>query len=301
MIMKKLFFTLTFLSLFFPSVLKAQYPEFNYNPDTTYLCFHYLWHGYVEGFHNHGTAFAYELFTYNQYTKNGKTYYSVVQYADSKDAAYLILLPGPTVIMGIRMENGRVYVDKQEYIAAMEKEYQDVLEEQKLELNPLGTVGDRDYLPYRQTDDGELILYDFNMQPGDKYLSIEGHEDISVVRVETMVTRDGVSRRLLTLSNGYQLLEGVGCLNSPGMFFYYLNPSETMTRYYASNAMTRCYSFGKDGTDIYYQGDETTDIDNIGISSTTASSLFYDLRGCRIYGTPRPGIYIRQGKTLIAR
>ena len=117
------------------------------------------------------------------------------------------------------MENGRVYVDKQEYIAAMEKEYLDVLEEQKRDLNPLGTVGDKDYLPYRQTDDGELILYDFNMLPGDKYPSVEGHDDISVARVETMVTRDGVSRRLLTLSNGYRLLEGVGSLNSPGMFF----------------------------------------------------------------------------------
>ena len=81
------------------------------------------------------------------------------------------------------------------------------------------------------------------------------------------------------------------------MFFYYLNPSETMTRYYASNAMTYCYSFGKDGTDIYIKGDENTaSIKDTGTSAATAPLPLYDLQGRRVTSAPRPGIYIQEGR-----
>ena len=92
-------------------------------------------------------------------------------------------------------------------------------------------LGDKNYIPYKDTGDGELVLYDFNMQPGDIYPYRFGHSIVFVTNVSRVTTLDGVSRRLLTLSNGYELMEGLGCLNSPGMLFCYLNPNPEMKRW----------------------------------------------------------------------
>ena len=85
--------------------------------------------------------------------------------------------------------------------------------------------GDPSYIPYYQTDDGEIILYDFNMEVGDKYRHVDGHDDISVTAIDSVMLNDGSKHRRLTLSNGLILIEGIGCINSPGMLFDYLNPS----------------------------------------------------------------------------
>ena len=302
--MKENLLRMTFVLVFFPFVLKAYSVE-NYDndfdSDGTYYAYDYVWQGNNNDFNDHGTAYAYYYQTYKTYNNNGKTYLSVIASADSKDGSYLIYLPSSTKVMGIRHEGGRVYVDKQEYLEAIEKESAVCQEEQKYSSVPLSPIGSRDYLPYRQTDEGELILYDFNMQPGDKYLSVEGHDDISVASVKTITTSDGVKRRLLLLSNGYKLLEGVGCLNSPGMFFYYLNPSEAVTRYYSGCTLTRCYSFGKLNSNIYQQSDEATNIDYAASLSTNSIIQYHDLQGRRLTAEPRKGVYIRDGRKVLIK
>ena len=150
--------------------------------------------------------------------KNGKLYYKSVFNRSFFDSSNSVNIPEGYTDMDsegeilIRETDGRILVDREEYVSLMSDNFY------------WRWAGNKDYLPYHKTEEGELILYDFNMQPGDKYLSVEGYDDISIVSVNTLTTKDGTNRRLLTLSNGYKILEGVGCLNSPGMWLFYLNP-----------------------------------------------------------------------------
>ena len=116
--------------------------------------------------------------------------------------------------LGLREENGRVLANYQDYMSYLADKYSNGK-----------CFGDPSYIPYYQTDDGEIILYDFNMEVGDKYRHVDGHDDISVTAIDSVMLNDGSKHRRLTLSNGLILIEGIGCINSPGMLFDYLNPS----------------------------------------------------------------------------
>ena len=61
------------------------------------------------------------------------------------------------------------------------------------------------------TEDGGTyqLLYDFTLLVGDKYLP---PSDVRVLSVDDVMTTDGVNRRLFTLSNDMQILEGMGCV-----------------------------------------------------------------------------------------
>ena len=120
--------------------------------------------------------------------------------------------PLQTPYVGLREEGGRIYVDKEEYLSLMSEE------------SELYGYVDPTYLPYEETADGELVLYDFTMKPGDRFRHVDGHDDIIVDSVGTLTTADGVERRLIYLSNGCQVAEGLGCLNSAGTLLSYLNP-----------------------------------------------------------------------------
>ena len=113
--------------------------------------------------------------------------------------------------ISIRDEGGRVYVDKQEYLD---------LFTQKFYWNKMA---DGDFLPYEMTEDGELVLYDFNKGMGDVYCYLSDGTPLTVTETFVMKTEDGMTRRCLTLSNGLELIEGVGCINSGGMLLFWLN------------------------------------------------------------------------------
>lgn len=120
--------------------------------------------------------------------------------------------------LGLREENGRVLVNYQDYMNYLSHKY------------PNGSgyrasYGDASYIPYYLTDDGEIILYDFNMKVGDKYRHVDGYEDICITAIDSVMLNDGSKHKRLTLSNELILIEGIGCINSPGMLFDYLNPS----------------------------------------------------------------------------
>ncbi|MBR6593388.1 MAG: hypothetical protein IKK81_12335 [Prevotella sp.] len=144
-----------------------------------------------------------------------KLYLVALQYAgystrstDNGDANYALAL---------REEGGKVLVDYDEYMNYLRKEFV---------KNNIIPRGDSLFIPYHKTQEGELVLYDFNMQIGDKYSHIEGYQDISVVDINQIVFEDGKNRKLFTLSNGAKIIEGIGCINSCGLLFDYLNPSK---------------------------------------------------------------------------
>ena len=255
--------------------------------DDTY-CFQWVYLGEGEGEYTHkGVAFDFVLSNYI-YEKNGKTYQMVYSSADAKERVPLPDCHRHREMLGIREEGGRVYVNQQEYEALFETDH-------------LNFVGDKNYIPYEKTTDGELVIYDYNMQVGDKYPHVEGHEDITVVSVETMMTQDGVSRRLLTLNNGYKLLEGVGCLNSPGLFFFYLNP--ILWEFHNKAQLTIC-GYIENETNVLIVVYSERDVTGVGRqlkASNFQSDIVYDLYGRNLNSRPLKGIVIQNGKKKLVK
>ena len=128
----------------------------------------------------------------------------------------------PDNFLAIRYDNGRILTNRQDYMNYLANKYSDDCEYHRNKYRV--SFGDASYVPYHQTDDGEIILYDFNMEVGDGYLHVEGYDDVYVTETDSVALTDGKHKRL-TLNNGLVLIEGIGCINSPGMLFDYLNPS----------------------------------------------------------------------------
>lgn len=184
--------------------------------------------------------------------------------------------------IGIRESNGRIYVDKEEYLAMLSEE------------SYWSWEGKKSYLPYEQTDDGEIILYDFTKEVGDRFVPVEGHEDIKVVNVETLTTRDGVVRRVQRLSNGCVVIQGIGCINSPGMWLCYLNPAESPCIAASLIEMSVC------GTRVFVKGDEyTTAIQEAELPYTKSHASYYNMSGQRIAYPPSHGITIQEGRKVL--
>lgn len=170
-----------------------------------------------------------------------KLYLVALQYAgystrstDNGDANYALAL---------REEGGKVLVDYDEYMNYLRKEFV---------KNNIIPRGDSLFIPYHETQEGELVLYDFNMQIGDKYSHIEGYQDISVVDINQIVFEDGKNRKLFTLSNGVKIIEGIGCINSCGLLFDYLNPSKPSYNYDKQH-FAYLSQFSNDDTIILYE------------------------------------------------
>ena len=282
--MSKILLT-TFVSVLFPLTVMAQYGEgYDFDPEQTYC----VWRFY--GNMHNGSAFTEDYYLHDGFENNGKAYRMVLEEGDSQGWP---LFSGGELnsMIGIREENGRVLLNRDEYIGLM------------ADNMTWESLGNKQFIPYRQTNDGELVLYDYNMLPGDKYPTVEGYEDVSVVSVGNMTTRDGVSHRLITLSNGCRILEGIGCINSIGLLFFYLNPAQKASDYISFGLYHFLKRKGRNGDEqiIYQQGDENA----LGITVTSQSmrpvTTTYDLQGRRVTGTPRPGIYIQGGRKYMVR
>ena len=191
--------------------------------------------------------------------------------------------------LAVRRENGRVYAN-----------YQDYLDYLSLEVGSVqGPRANPDYIPYPLTDDGEIILYDYNMEVGDKYRSVEGYDDVSVASKDSIVLDDGMQHRRLTLSNGLILIEGIGCINSNGMLLDYLNPASI----FANNFTYLDYAYSMENrvykNTIFKVGDLY--VNNMAEPHTQSVNKchLFDLQGRRILSEPQHGLYIKNGKKVM--
>ena len=223
---------------------------------------------------------------------NGKVYHPVVSEPanaitrggkdDSDERWYAV---------GIRKEGGRVYVNYEDYIAYLSRPYNGV------NTNP--SFGNPSYVPYPVTNEGELILYDYTMEIGDKFQSIEGYNDVSVVAKDIVVYEDKNERRRLTLSNGLVLIEGIGCINSNGHLLDYLNPSPLYEGYfsYLKQVLNANYN------SIYETDVKVIDDTELGVNVVRKYNIpsFYDLQGRQLQSNPRKGLYIRDGKKYLVK
>lgn len=153
----------------------------------------------------------------------------------------------------------------------------------------------------------DVVLYDFSLNEGDRYPCCG---DVTVESVIQVMTRDGCTRKLLLLSNGLGILEGIGCLNSSlGVFAYQSDPGartqenvRDFTRTEDAETGPCMLSFRKYGNSsnpIFAKGDL-----ELRIAPIEAESLFdaptYDLQG-RPVTNPQKGIYVKEGKKVLVK
>ena len=166
---------------------------------------------------------------------------------------------------------------------------------------------------YEVTNDNELVLYDFGIQVGYKFRSVQNKEDIYVIErhkefeISTHTQQDTLD--VITLSNGVRLLAGVGykamadyTSSVPdnalqGQFFDYLNLYANdygkHLDYARWNWAYICeYSFdgGSSVIQTITQGAKTECQGNI-----------YDLQGRRLTGKPTKWLYIQDGQGTVLR
>ena len=168
--------------------------------------------------------------------------------------------------------------------------------------NFLYSYGNPEYIPYHLTDDGEIILYDYNMEAGDSYRHVEGYQDITVVSKDMVTLADGEHHRRLTLNNGFVLIEGLGCINSAGLLLDYLNPSQEyqqrfsyLNTFYEAGIET--FSFKEGPIVVVNQGIVNTK----SFSNRTTDSSLFDLQGRRLTTQPRRGLYIKDGRKMVVK
>jgi len=162
---------------------------------------------------------------------------------------------------------------------------------------------------YEVTDEGEMVLYDFGMQVGDKFRSVPDKEDVYVVErykeYPSRYTRQD-TMEVIKLSNGVCLVDGIGYKSaefhvngtyySPiGCYFDYLNLTTTE---YGFMLRTARY-------DGEYVWEDSFDGGSSGIDapwSPKKQGQTYDLNGRRLTGKPsQPGIYIQNGRKVVVK
>ena len=169
---------------------------------------------------------------------------------------------------------------------------------------------------YEVTGDGEMVLYDFGMQVGDKFRSVPGKEDVFVVSRGKEPESSYYTRQdtldIITLSNGVKLIEGVGYKTVAeegvnvtkgtlqGQYFDYLN-------LYADDYGKVLYSAKWNGDYIceWFLDGSSTGIQTVETTQSPASlaskKQYFDLQGRHQTGQPQQGIYIRNGKKAVIK
>lgn len=199
------------------------------------------------------------------------------------DAAPYYFVSG---FIGVRESENRIFVNKDEYLALLGDE------------SYWSWEGDRKYIPYEETTNGELILYDFTKKVGDRFCHVDGHDDIIVEKEALIPISDGSQRKMQKLSNGYVIIEGIGCVNSPGMWFCYLNPTVSPCE---RGVLIEVLEENSNNSIIYNNEDFEKWTQGIkSVNTSSQSEELYDLQGRHLYSTPSVGFYIKNRRICVA-
>ena len=210
----------------------------------------------------------------------GRTYQKIYNCTKSRCAG---LDPGPrySYLFAMRREGGRVLADADSYRAAFAQ---------------ASNV-------YPTNDEGEYILYDYDAHVGDAYLGTQ----YTVVQEGDTTLSDGQSRRMLVLSSGHRLIEGVGCVNMQGTPFDYLCHDNAPNTFFDFSLLENHYD--AEGHRIYVNTREkayeaiVAGVETVATSDRLASDdRVYDLQGRRMDVRHLPkGIYIQHGKKFVVK
>lgn len=218
----------------------------------------------------------------------GKEYNKVYYENKTKTDNYSILLH-------MRREGKKILVRYDEYKDLLSVQGRDMTDFDKL-------------CRYEVTTDGDLILYDFGMQVGDKFRHVEGLEDIYVTeRRKCTWNYNSTCNHEITaifLSNHVTLLEGVGYerFNIVGPFsktpdfFDYLNehPNKKIQLEFAIVGEERIY-------DLIFDGGGSS-VESITFNKSQMPFDIFDLQGRRVKSQPtQKGLYIQNGRKVLVK
>ena len=195
----------------------------------------------------------------------------------------------------VREENGIIYALKAQY-------------EQYINNLPYHPK-DIYYLPCNSE---EVILYDFTLHEGDQYPL---NETVFIDSAYYIETKDRVKRRVLVLSNGCILIEGIGAINAVGTLVAYQNYPSIAQWVDASNqsglkTQTTAYLLSLDVLseqdtfeNLYYSETDFPLVAGVrlyeGKRHSRAIGMFYDLSGRRLSAPPAKGLYIQDKRVKI--
>jgi len=196
-------------------------------------------------------------------------------------------------VISIREDAGKVYIVKSQYLDFLKMLFPE----------------ECDFYIAPSEGDNEILLYDFTLNVGDIYPCAEAAE---VVEISQITTRDQILRRVLKLSNGLIIIEGIGCVNSIGTLAIYQNTSvsadEIQANNYTVRTTARLVSFGigeQPGEyESIYDGNKDFPIfSRINkIYSHSPKRDKFDLSGRHLSSPPtRKGVYIRGGKKVLIK
>lgn len=173
----------------------------------------------------HGVPYSYWTYsTVRNGSRHGRTLYGDVEtwsswtdgpieLNDKEYEAIRSTCPGRTVNPAIRKEAGRVYMDYDQFMRFVSDAFPKAVTVQ---------------IPYPVTDGKEVVLYDFSLSENDPYPDRAKSDGLYVALKDTIQLRDMELRRRLILSNGMELIEGLGCVNSNGGYFMYLYDTDVL-------------------------------------------------------------------------
>lgn len=233
-----------------------------------------------------------------------KLFYYPVLYDVKAQESWVYSAKGAYVI-AIREEEGRVYALRDKYVEF----YREYLHK------------DEDFMPYcaAADDENEVLLYDFTLNVGDTYPCVNSP---IVEEVTQYTTADNISRRLLHLSDGRQILEGVGNINSMrGLICYQNEPYYIQAKYsdewpYSTAYICVLLGHASATTIVYDPLDLTSSrtppssitfpISSESVHCTSEHPIYFDLSGRKVHRTSVPrtlphGIYIKDGRKVIIK
>lgn len=199
-------------------------------------------------------------------------------------------------VMLVREEGGKVYAVKEKYLSLLKSLYPSDIHPQ---INP-----DSFYVAPAE-DDTEILLYDFTLKEGDLYPCVGNP---IVQEVSHYTTHDGYTRKLLRLSNGAILMEGIGCVNSIGGIVIYQNMNDIVERFTAGRmiyAQLFSCKASSEGEQFFLRSEDGgifSGVSHLIHDSDSSHVSIYELSGRRLITRPtRSGIYIHRGKKLLIR
>ena len=147
-----------------------------------------------------------------------------------------------------------------------------------------------DFVPM-SIDSTEVVLYDFSLNIGERYPFVT---DVVVTDTAIITTLDGRERKLLCLSNGRKLIEGIGCINSSGGVGFY---QKVDAKYDDQINLTEFYVDGQ----LVYTPEVLSGLPIVPASPASKSSNLnlLDLSGRRLAAPPAKGMYIENGRKIM--
>ena len=218
--------------------------------------------------------------TIGEVEHNGKTYQKVYHCTTSHNAGsdadtrYRYLF-------AMRCEDGRVLAEAESYRASFAKASDE----------------------FPTNNEGEYILYDYNAQVGESYLGTEK----TVIETGDTILADGQAHRLLVLSSGHRLIEGIGCVNMYSTPFDYLDQNRLVT---PSNMISLVENYyDAEGHRVYVNTRENAYqaiVNGVESVAATASRMdddaVYDLLGRRMDARHlQKGVYIQHGRKFVVK